>query len=41
VKNEAGLDIDYEWQMPQAEWWLKKNGYAEAPPDEGKRLELS
>jgi len=27
LKNEAGLDVDYEWQMPQVEWWLKKNGY--------------
>lgn len=26
IKNEAGLDVDYEWQIPQAEWWLKKNG---------------
>jgi hypothetical protein len=24
IKNEAGLDVDYEWQLPQAEWWLKK-----------------
>ena len=21
------FDIDYEWQMPMAEFWLKKNGY--------------
>ncbi len=27
LKNEAGLDVDYEWQLPQVEWWLKKNGY--------------
>ena len=24
IKNEAGLDVDYEWQMPQAEWWIKR-----------------
>lgn len=24
IKNEAGLDIDYEWQFAQAEWWIKK-----------------
>lgn len=28
IKNEAGLDVDFEWQLPQAEWWLRKNGFA-------------
>jgi hypothetical protein len=23
LRQVAGLDIDYEWQMPQAEFWLK------------------
>jgi hypothetical protein len=23
IKQEAGLDIDYQWQVPQAEYWLK------------------
>jgi hypothetical protein len=27
IKNEAGLDVDYEWQMPQAEWWLRNQGF--------------
>ena len=22
IINEAGLDIDYEWQLGQAQWWL-------------------
>ncbi len=22
IYNEAGLDIDYEWQLGQVEWWL-------------------
>lgn len=22
VINEAGLDVDYEWQLGQAEWWI-------------------
>jgi hypothetical protein len=26
IKNEGGLDVDYAYQMPQAEWWLKANG---------------
>jgi len=24
--QEGGLDVDYDYQMPQAEFWLKKNG---------------
>ena len=27
IENEAGLDIDYEWQWGQVEWWLKYNGF--------------
>ena len=23
--QEAGCDVDYEWQVPIVEWWLKKN----------------
>ena len=23
IYNEAGLDMDYEWQVGQVEWWLK------------------
>jgi CMP-N-acetylneuraminic acid synthetase len=26
ITNEAGLDIDYEWQIGQAQWWLKNKG---------------
>ena len=22
---EAGCDVDYEWQVPGVEWWLKKH----------------
>ena len=25
IKQDAGLDIDYEWQLPQIKWWIKKN----------------
>lgn len=24
IRNEAGLDVDYEWQLGQVEWWLKR-----------------
>ncbi len=26
IKNEGGLDVDYGYQLPQAEFWLKANG---------------
>lgn len=26
LKQWGGLDVDYEWQIPQAEYWLKKHG---------------
>jgi CMP-N-acetylneuraminic acid synthetase len=25
IKSWGGLDIDYEWQLPQVKYWLKKN----------------
>jgi hypothetical protein len=25
LKSWGGLDVDYEWQIPQIEFWLKKN----------------
>ena len=24
LKQEAGCDVDYEWQIPVVEWWIKK-----------------
>jgi len=26
LKQEAGCDVDYEWQIPMVEWWLKRYG---------------
>tara|TARA_A100001015_G_C15027738_1_gene731444 strand:+ start:267 stop:992 length:726 start_codon:yes stop_codon:yes gene_type:complete len=26
IENIAGFDIDYEWQLPQLKYWLKKYG---------------
>ncbi len=26
LKQWGGLDVDYEWQIPQVEYWLKKHG---------------
>jgi hypothetical protein len=28
IKNEGGLDVDYHYQMAQAEFWLKSHGLA-------------
>lgn len=30
IKNVGGLDVDYDYQMPQAEFWLRRNGFDEA-----------
>jgi hypothetical protein len=27
LKQWGGLDIDYEWQLPQVEYWLKQHGF--------------
>ncbi len=29
IENWGGLDVDYEWQLPQVEFWLRKNGFSE------------
>jgi hypothetical protein len=29
IKHWGGCDIDYEWQVPQVEYWLKKHGWTE------------
>lgn len=29
IPNEGGCDVDYEWQVPQVEYWLKKHGHVE------------
>ncbi|MFQ5713580.1 MAG: cytidylyltransferase domain-containing protein [Candidatus Scalinduaceae bacterium] len=29
LKQWGGLDVDYEWQIPQAEFWLRENGFTE------------
>ena len=26
IYNDAGLDVDYEWQVGQVDWWLGKHG---------------
>jgi Cytidylyltransferase len=29
IRNVGGLDVDYQWQLPQAEYWLRANGMIE------------
>ncbi len=29
LKQDGGLDVDYEWQISQVEYWLKKHGIGE------------
>lgn len=29
IKQWGGLDIDYPWQLPQAEYWLREHGFSE------------
>lgn len=30
LKQWGGLDVDFEWQIPQVEYWLKKHGFEKA-----------
>lgn len=30
LKQWGGLDVDYEWQIPQVEYWLRKHGIKES-----------
>jgi len=29
LKQWGGCDVDYEWQIPQVEYWLRKHGFTE------------
>ncbi|MFH1395327.1 MAG: cytidylyltransferase [Candidatus Omnitrophota bacterium] len=29
IKQWGGCDVDFEWQVPQVEFWLRKNGFTE------------
>ena len=30
IPSWGGCDVDYDWQLPMVEFWLKKNGYRKA-----------
>lgn len=30
IRSWGGCDVDYEWQMPQVEFWLRKHGFTDA-----------
>lgn len=31
IRSWGGCDIDYEWQVPMVEYWLREHGFEEAP----------
>jgi hypothetical protein len=31
IKNDGGLDVDFEYQLPQAAWWLKTHRLSQEP----------
>jgi hypothetical protein len=35
LKQWGGLDVDFEWQLPQVEYWLRKHGFTENSTTEG------
>ena len=39
LKQWGGLDLDFEWQRGQVEYWLKKNGFSETNTPYNKNLE--
>lgn len=39
LKQWGGCDVDYEWQIPMVEYWLKKHGFTEyKTPYEGEKI---
>jgi hypothetical protein len=32
----GGLDVDYEWQLPMVEFWLRQHGFTEASTPYGR-----
>ena len=34
LKQWGGCDVDYEWQIPQVEYWLRKHGFTESKTPE-------
>jgi len=30
LKQWGGLDVDYVWQIPSVEWWLRANGFSDS-----------
>lgn len=33
LEQWGGLDVDFEWQMPQVEFWLRQHGFTDATGD--------
>lgn len=37
VRQWGGVDVDYEYQLPQTEFWLKKHGFSESATPYGTK----
>lgn len=37
LKQTAGCDVDFEWQIPGVEYWLRQNGFSETATPYEKR----
>lgn len=35
LEQWGGCDVDFEWQIPQVEFWLKRHGFSEMPRETG------
>ncbi|MCX5796533.1 MAG: cytidylyltransferase [Elusimicrobia bacterium] len=33
LKQWGGCDVDYDWQLPGVEFWLRRHGFSEAPAE--------
>jgi hypothetical protein len=31
LKQWGGLDVDYDWQIPGVEYWLREHGFVKGP----------
>lgn len=39
IKQWGGLDVDFEWQIPQVEFWLRKHGFSKTATPYARRPE--
>ncbi|RMH57450.1 MAG: cytidylyltransferase [Candidatus Hydrogenedentota bacterium] len=37
IPSWGGCDVDYEWQIPMVEYWLRKHGFEEKTEESGRK----